>query len=209
MSDQDVAAAPKRRTSMTFFRRVLRVMVVAYIAILVLMTVFESRLVFPGAYRTDLEHDASGATAWTTEYSIGEEDPRALTGHWIERPTAERTVIFFHGNGTNATRQIPWGYQLSAAWNANVLIAEYRSFTEPDLTPSELNVIEDALAAFDGLCDSKSLRPEEVIVFGRSLGGGCAAAVAAQRKIRGLVLDRTFDSAVSVAAGRFPWVPVR
>ncbi|MEM6473247.1 MAG: alpha/beta hydrolase [Planctomycetota bacterium] len=195
------------RTPWLFTKRVLRVMAVVYLVIILLLTFFESRLVFPGAYRRHYEHDTTGPTAWSA--ASPENRTSIVTGHWIEHPSARHTVIFFHGNGTNATRQIPWGRKLSQVWKANVLLAEYRSFTNSEITPNERNVTEDALAAFDGLCESKKIRPEDIIVYGRSLGGGCAAYVASRRPVRALAFDRTFDSAVKVAADRFPFVPVR
>lgn len=205
---EDSSTAPKQSGWKRLAIRVARTLAMSYVAIIILMVCFESWLLFPGAYKSGLNHDVTGPTAWSFDVERDGVEQR-LTGHWIEHPHPEHTVIFYHGNGTNATRQIPWGERLSESWRANVLVAEYRGFVESDVTPSEANVIEDSLAIFDGLCESEALRPEDVIVYGRSLGGGCGSAVAAQRRIRALVLDRTFDSAAAVASGRFPFVPVK
>ncbi|MDM4018974.1 alpha/beta hydrolase [Roseiconus lacunae] len=176
-----------------------------YVVILFSMVLLETRLLFPAAYREATPAAESLPTAWS--YSAA--DGTTIVGQLIERPDAERTVLFFHGNGTYASRQIPWLEQLSVAWNANVVAAEYRSFVDDSITPSEANLVSDAISAFDATCDHFQIEPEQLIVFGRSLGGGCAAAVAQRRTLEKLVLDRTFDSAASVAASRYPFIPVR
>jgi pimeloyl-ACP methyl ester carboxylesterase len=102
-----------------------------------------------------------------------------------------------------------WTLRISNRLQANVLAAEYSGFQNADVTPSESNLISDSLCAHDALCDHYGIRSEDLIVFGRSLGGGCAAAVAAERKTKTLILDRTFDSVANVAADKFPIFPIR
>jgi fermentation-respiration switch protein FrsA (DUF1100 family) len=48
-----------------------------------------------------------------------------------------------------------------------------------------------------------------VIVVGFSVGSGVAAFLAGRRELAGLILVTPFDSLEAVAAGQYPWVPVR
>jgi fermentation-respiration switch protein FrsA (DUF1100 family) len=52
-------------------------------------------------------------------------------------------------------------------------------------------------------------RQDQLLLYGRSLGGGVAIHLASRHQARGLILDRTFSSAVELAARRFWWLPVR
>jgi fermentation-respiration switch protein FrsA (DUF1100 family) len=45
--------------------------------------------------------------------------------------------------------------------------------------------------------------------MGRSLGGGVALHVAAEKGARGVVLQNTFTSLPETAAHHYPWAPVR
>ncbi|OYP34233.1 alpha/beta hydrolase [Rhodopirellula sp. MGV] len=182
----------------------LRAAVVAYLVILLAMVLLEPRLLFPGAYREVTPAATSLPTAWSYTAADGSE----IVGQLIEHPDAERTVLFLHGNATYASRQVAWAEQISRLWKANVLAAEYRGFVDDQLTPGEANLTADAISAFDALQKHYGLNPQDIIVYGRSLGGGCAAAVAAEREIKHLVLDRTFDSAANVGARRYPFIPV-
>jgi fermentation-respiration switch protein FrsA (DUF1100 family) len=54
-----------------------------------------------------------------------------------------------------------------------------------------------------------SIRPDDVVLMGRSLGGGVAVALAASNGARALVLENTFSSMTDAAAAHYPWLPVR
>lgn len=183
----------------------IQIVAIAYAGLLIALVAMESRLVFPGAYLRAGSDRPTISQPW--EYPAI--DGTAITGQLIQRPGARRTVLYFHGNGLTAAMTDGWIVRLSEHLNANVLAAEYRGFQVDSVTPHESNLIDDSLAAHDAVCQHFSLQPQELIVYGRSLGGGCAAAVAAQRPTRTLILDRTFDSVADVAAARYPIFPVR
>jgi fermentation-respiration switch protein FrsA (DUF1100 family) len=49
----------------------------------------------------------------------------------------------------------------------------------------------------------------DIVLVGRSLGGGVLTAVAAERGCRALVVDATFSRMVDAARFNYPWLPVR
>ena len=51
--------------------------------------------------------------------------------------------------------------------------------------------------------------PIEVVLMGRSLGGGVAVALASEVGARALVLENAFPTMPDVAAFHYPWLPVR
>jgi fermentation-respiration switch protein FrsA (DUF1100 family) len=194
--------SPQRRVAIA----VLRVVILGYVTLLVALVLMETRLVYPGAYSGDrVVQDASGSRIETVEYRST--DGVTLRGRLIERQTGNDPVLFFHGNGVKARWMDNWLSQLSDEFGATAMIAEYRGF-EDDVTPDERGVLADCFAARDYLCERLDKRPSDIILYGRSLGGGCAVAVASQGGAKALVLDRTFDRLVNVAADKYPIVPI-
>jgi pimeloyl-ACP methyl ester carboxylesterase len=211
-------------------------LILAYLGLLGVLIVMESRLVYPGAYMDD--SGRSGAltasllptgvsdAAPSAVVSVGATSQSAARGPRIETVEYESTdgvmirsrllelgpekptVLYFHGNGIKAAWMDGWITKLSSSLDANVMAAEYRGYND-DVTPTEKGVLADCFAARDYLCDRYQVAADDVILFGESLGGGCAVAVASQGGAKALILGRTFDRMIDVAAEVYPFVPVR
>ncbi len=181
---------------------------VVYVAILLALVLMESRMIYPGAYMPDSAKAPLNASESIETVEYRSTDNLQLRGRLLERPDTDRIVLFFHGNAQKAIWLDGFLMRLANAFNATTMIAEYRGFAD-DETPTEKGVLADCLAARDYLCDRFQKSPSDIILVGQSLGGGCAVSVASQGGAKALVLDRTFDSALSVAAGRYPFIPVR
>ena len=63
-------------------------------------------------------------------------------------------------------------------------------------------------AAYDYLVVKRKVDPKRMISAGWSLGGAVAIDLAARRRVGGLIAFSTFTSAVEVARGKLPFVPV-
>ncbi len=191
-----------------------------YLGICLTLVCSETRLVFPGAFLGIAQ--ASDAVQFDpANPSIGQittlvyraEDGAELRGRLYVRPSAGRVMLFLHGNGIRAIDLDEWTMQLSDAGNATVLTAEYRGFQNEGFTPTESTTIADAASALEALAAISGVGPSEITVYGRSLGGGIAAGLVENMQQHGvplqsLILDRTFDSVMNVAADRFPWLPI-
>ncbi|WDQ15052.1 alpha/beta hydrolase [Rhodopirellula sp. P2] len=208
----------------TVRRRILRtsaLLAVIYVMVCLGLVVMETRLLFPGAYfdtgilmdpnRFTPDRPTPGVVETMTYPAV---DGADLEGRLLIRDSADDVILFLHGNGIHADEMDDWTRRLSDSWNATVLTAEYRGFQGDGFTPSETSTIEDAVSAIDALSDTTGTPVSEIIVYGRSLGGGIACGLVAALHDRGesidaLLLDRTFDSAASVGADRFFFLPVR
>ncbi len=191
-------------------KSILRTGLVMYVLIVILMVIFESRLVYPGAYMQWPSSDVAGVS----EVKYQSADGTKLVGRLFHHPNLDndqpqRTVLFFHGNGITAEAESAFIASLGRTLGANVMAAEYRGFGSLEGSPSEVGVIADSMAARDFICEHYSIKPNELILYGQSLGGGCAVAVAADNGAKLLVLDRTFDRMVDVAAQRYWFIPVK
>ncbi len=68
-------------------------------------------------------------------------------------------------------------------------------------------LIRDAIAAYDFAVARYA--PARIVLWGESLGTAVAIALAAERKVGGLMLDAPFTSAADVGAAVYPFMPVR
>lgn len=195
--------SPAQRALIT----VLRIVGLGYAAILLTLVMMETRLVYPGAYFADspTREAPEDPAIETVEY--GSTDGVMLRGRLMQRPNSENIVLFLHGNGTKAKWLDGWLRELSQQFDATTLVAEYRGYDD-DNTPDEKGVLADCFAARDYLCRRFDKTPADIILYGQSLGGGCAVALASQGDAKALILERTFDRLINVAGAKYPIVPV-
>ena len=167
-----------------------------YAAVVVLMAVGQRRLLYhpPPAAPTPAEVAARDLEPW------GE--------HWVRRaPDARGTAVVFHGNAGGAADRTYLADALGAR-GLTVVLVEYPGYAgregdlgEASLVADGVAVLQDAAEAFGG----------PVTVWGESLGAGVAAAVLAQTHVpvSGAVLITPWATLPDLAAGHYPWLPVR
>lgn len=120
------------------------------------------------------------------------------------RPAAgPHAVVYFGGNGEDVSASVP---DLDGAFPQHALYAlHYRGYGGSSGTPSQESLFTDAVALFDKV---RATHPN-VTVIGRSLGSGVAVHLASVRPAARLVLVTPYDSIAGIAAGQFPYFPVR
>jgi fermentation-respiration switch protein FrsA (DUF1100 family) len=90
----------------------------------------------------------------------------------------------------------------------SVFIFDYRGYGRSQGSPSEEGLYQDALGAHDYLTRTRMIRPERIILFGRSLGAAIAGEAAAQKSAAGLILESSFPSIEAVAKFHYGRLPV-
>ena len=136
-------------------------------------------------------------------------DGTKLEGRYYPSVGSQRVILYCQANGEDIAHNDPYLSFLRDALSASVFSVNYRGYGRSDGRPHERGVIEDGLAAQRWVAEREDLELDEIVVYGRSLGGGVAVAVAAQQGARALVLHGTFSSLPDVAARFFGWLPVR
>ena len=122
------------------------------------------------------------------------------------RRSRERLLILgFGGNGWNGQTVAIFLAELFP--EADVVVFHYRGYAPSQGRAGAAALIEDAPLIHDFA--RARLRPARTVAVGFSIGGGVAAALAARRPLDGLILVTPFDSLARVAAGHYPWLPVR
>lgn len=110
------------------------------------------------------------------------------------RGDVKGTILHLHGNAQNIGAHLP-----SVAWlpaqGFNVLTFDYRGYGRSSGTPSIEGVIQDAHAALATVAAMEETRLGTLSVFGQSLGGSVAIALAAQDVRRDALCAVIADSA--------------
>jgi fermentation-respiration switch protein FrsA (DUF1100 family) len=110
-----------------------------------------------------------------------------------DTPRPAPAVVFLHGNGEVID---DWPALASglAGRGVGVLLVEYPGYGRSAGRPSQGAITEVATAAYDSLAARADVDPHRIVAYGRSLGGGVAAQLAARRPVAALVLVSTFTS---------------
>jgi fermentation-respiration switch protein FrsA (DUF1100 family) len=127
---------------------------------------------------------------------------------WIPAEEARGSLIFCHGNAGNISHRLE-SIRIFNELGLNVLIFDYRGYGKSKGSPAEKGTYLDAEAAYDYLVRQLQIPPEEIIVFGRSLGGAVAIELAREKKAAGLICEATFTSAEEMGREIYPFLPVK
>ncbi|MCH6572947.1 MAG: alpha/beta fold hydrolase, partial [Proteobacteria bacterium] len=132
------------------------------------------------------------------EVFLDTEDGVRLHGWYIPRHGSKQTLLFFHGNAGNISHRGA-SVEIFHRLGLNVFIFDYRGYGMSQGKPVENGLYKDARAAWRYLTKERGFDQEDIILFGRSLGGAVAAELAAEIQPGGLILESTFSSAKDVA----------
>jgi len=165
----------------------------------------ESMMTFRPVQVTAAEAAPEGAeTVW-----FNSADGTRLNGLFFESQLkpATATIIFFHGNGGNITN-VTWLAQRFAKHGFNVLLFDYRGYGASDgIASAEGGLYADGDAAVAFVVNEKKVRPEQIVLYGHSLGTAVVSDVASRGHFGAVVLESGFSSASSLATTALPWLP--
>lgn len=177
-----------------------------YLAAVAAIYLGQTSMVFPRG-GTVWRTPADPEFGWKYEdvtLNVGEETTH---GWYLPIENARGTLLFCHANaGTVADRFR--SYEVFRRLRLNVFIFDYGGYGNSTGTPSEERCYADARAAWNYLIDKLGETPDRVVIFGRSLGGGVAADLAATTQPAGVILESTYVSIVQMGHEIFPFTPV-
>jgi fermentation-respiration switch protein FrsA (DUF1100 family) len=125
------------------------------------------------------------------------------------RPS-EQWMLICHGNfGNIGFGARPQFYASMRDVGLNLLAFDYRGYGDSTGAPDEQGLYDDALASYSYLTERRGVAPDEVVIFGHSLGTGVAIELAARVPAAALIVDAAYTSIVDRAAELYPLFPVR
>ncbi len=195
---------PLGRLAWALLRRVL----IVYLVVVLGMTFIERWLVYPAPAAAEADWQLLPTDAISDAWFESEDGTR-LHGWYFSHDNPRRVVLYFHGNGEQVADNRDLMELLRDELDAAVLVFDYRGYGLSGGKPYEAGIVADGLAAHRWLAEQTGRPLDEVILIGRSIGGGVAVAVAAEQGAAALVLQSTFTRLTDAAAKHYPWLPVK
>lgn len=173
---------------------------IAYAGYALLVFFIQRQIIYPGRTIQVNGHPPVGIEPITVVTATGRGEAWFMPP--LKRKQGERRplAIFFHGNG-EVIDYLPEQAEGFRGLGMGVLLVEYPGFGRSTGNPTEKSITETAVAAYDAVLRREEVDPERIVLFGRSLGGGAACALAARRPSAALILQSTFTSTRPFARG--------
>jgi uncharacterized protein len=167
----------------------------------------ENRLIFyppryPTGFPSQQTYDKQVEDLW-----LRTEDGVKINAFYLSNPASKQVLLWFHGNAENI------GYGLGqmrtlAMLGTNILAVDYRGYGKSEGSPNEMGVYRDADAAYDYLIHQRHFEPQDIVIYGHSLGGAVAVNLASRRPCGALIVQSSFTCAREMAKRMFsiPWI---
>ena len=128
-------------------------------------------------------------------------DGKKITAVYLPAQAGRPTLLFFHGRGGNVSHFENFA-QAYAPLGYGIFMFDYRGFGLSRGTPSQKTLFEDARCAVRYLMSVKKIRPQDLVLYGHSLGNAPAlfAAVTLEKlPVKALILQSPFLSTPDMA----------
>lgn len=167
---------------------------ISYLAICMSLLKWQNRLIFSPSSTIQVTPTQLGLSYEEIWLRVSETEH--LNGWWISSPFPKRGVLLYlHGNGDNIGGNITHA-QLFQQLGWDVFLIDYRGYgRSKGKFPSEARVYHDAQIAWDYLREQKGIQPQDIFIYGHSLGGAIAIELAVRNpQAAGLIVESSFTS---------------
>ena len=202
MSGMDTKIPQKCATGGLNWKRLIRstgsIVLSVYIFFLLSAIFFGDRLIFqpqPSSY-TDTDQILKLKTLKSAIISV----------LYLPNPGAAYTILYSHGNAEDLgdIREVLHQFH---EHGFSVIAYDYSGYGTSSGQPSEDASYADISAVYDYAVRKIGLRPENILLLGRSVGGGPSLDLAVRKTVGGLILESSFVSAFRVVT-TIPLFPV-
>lgn len=187
---------------------------IAYTAVCVFLFLQQTRFIFfpSSAIQTTPEFFNLRYQEVWIPVSTGDRRVERIHGWWIPATQPNALVLLYlHGNGSNIGGNIAHAHRFHQM-GFSVLLTDYRGYGRSEGGfPTEARVYQDAAAAWDYLVLGEQIKPNQIFLYGHSLGGAIAIELAGQHPdAAGLIVESSFTSIREMVElqGRFWMFPV-
>ena len=177
-----------------------------YLIIIIILTVFQSRFIYFPHKQISATPEFIGIEFEQIVFEAS--DGVNLCGWFIPAENHNKTLLFCHGNAGNISHRLE-SIKIFADLGLGVFIFDYRGYGSSKGNPSEEGTYLDAAGAWQYLIDIKMIKPDEIIIFGRSLGASIAAWTAQKYDPKALIIESAFISVPELGSEIYPFLPVK
>jgi len=114
-----------------------------------------------------------------------------ISAVFFRNPDSKLVCIYSHGNANSMVYRADKADALKAA-GLSVLMYDYSGYGKSLGKPSFSVVAEDGKAVYDYLINTMHYQPNQIVLYGESIGGGVSSEIARHGETLALILDSTF-----------------
>lgn len=122
---------------------------------------------------------------------------RKISAIFMPNPNSNALLIYSHGNAEDLGMIEEHAESLHALGFA-VLAYDYDGYGTSEGTPSEQATYDDIHAVYNYAVQKLKFEPKQVVLYGRSVGGGPSIDLATKNKVGAIILESPFVSAYRV-----------
>lgn len=182
-----------------------KTLLIAYLGLCLLLRLIETRLIFFPSSEIRATPSDLNLTYKTVSLPVS---TGKIQGWWINaaKPDA-KVLIYLHGNSSNLGDLVN-RFLLFHQQGLAVFAIDYRGYGASDGPfPDEKKVYEDAEIAWNYVTNHLQILPQNIVIYGQSLGGAIAIQLAVSHpNTAGLIVESTFTS---IRAMIDYYVPIR
>ena len=213
------AASPRPPTSRRRKRimKIARLFALVYIGSLIVITSFQTRIIFPGQETQGQDYaqvrPRPGTELVRLKSRRGEPIVAlfgpALTPEGRPHPDAagRPTLIYFYGNAM-CLNDATGHFERFRRLGLNVIIPDYLGYGMSGGSASERGCQATSEAVYDYLVATRGIKPSRIVAAGWSLGGAVAVDLASRKPVAGLIIFSAFTSGVDMGRRLMPFFPV-
>ena len=127
-------------------------------------------------------------------------------GWFLKNPSSDKVLVYYHGNAGSIADRFEWGCMLTQV-GVSVLMVEYRGYGRSEGKPGEKAFYRDSESVWSWLTGTAGYSQNQIILYGKSLGGAVATDLATRHEPAALILQSTFTSIPHMAKKLIPGVP--
>ncbi|HEY9685213.1 MAG TPA: thioredoxin family protein [Oculatellaceae cyanobacterium] len=152
--------------------------------------------VFAGLEQPLVDADFARLTATKPEdVYFKASDGLKLHGWFFKTPGATDTVLFNWSGLCDTRLPVLLGYvKMLQDSKHSVLLYDYRGFGKSEGKPSLPSTISDGEAAYTYLTDGRHLKPEDIILMGRTVGAHVACELSSKHKCKAMILEEPWTN---------------
>lgn len=170
---------------------------IAYVSVCLFLYVRQTRMIFLPTTTLETTPQDFGLTYEDIWLPIVSNNLKSrIHGWWIPAEgQANGVILYLHGNGANIGANAEQASRFQKM-GFSVLLIDYRGYGQSEGGfPNENKVYEDAEIAWNYLVRDRHIAPEQIVIYGHSLGGAIAIDLAVRHpEANGLIVQSSFTS---------------
>ncbi|MDJ0660917.1 MAG: alpha/beta fold hydrolase [Crocosphaera sp.] len=175
---------------------------IAYLSVCVALILGQNRLIFKPCSTiktTPADWGMSYEDVWLSVMTP-QGKIEQVHGWWINPNSyAKKVLLYLHGIGGNVSYNLS---TIQTFYNQgySVLIIDYRGYgLSQGQFPTESEIYRDSQVAWDYLTEERGIKPQNIFIYGHSMGGAVAIDLGVRKPhAAGVIVENTFTSMIDM-----------